>query len=48
MVYDLPAGGGRLVAEAAGVSKVIVNGTPLFANGTHTGQFPGRVLRSNI
>jgi len=48
MVYDLPAGGGRLVAEAAGVSKVIVNGTPLFANGTHTGQLPGRVLRSNI
>ena len=48
MVYDLPAGGGRLVAEAAGVSKVIVNGTPLFANGTHTGQFPGQVLRSNI
>jgi N-acyl-D-amino-acid deacylase len=48
MVYDLPARGGRLVAEAAGVSKVIVNGTPLFANGTHTGQFPGRVLRSNI
>ena len=47
MVYDLPAGGGRLVAEAAGVSKVIVNGKPLFDNGAHTGAMPGRVLRSN-
>ena len=47
MVYDLPAGGGRLVAKAAGVSKVIVNGKTLFDNGAHTGAYPGRVLRSN-
>jgi len=46
MVYDLPAGGGRLVAKATGVSKVIVNGKPLFDRGAHTGAFPGRVLRS--
>ena len=47
MVYDLPAGGGRLVANATGISKVIVNGKPLFDNGAHTGNYPGRVLRSN-
>ena len=47
MVYDLPAGGGRLVAKATGVSKVIVNGKPLFDRGAHTGAFPGRVLRSH-
>ncbi|MGH8619726.1 MAG: N-acyl-D-amino-acid deacylase family protein [Burkholderiales bacterium] len=47
MVYDLPAGGGRLVAKASGVASVIVNGKPLFEKGTHTGAFPGRVLRSN-
>jgi len=46
MVYDLPAGGGRLVAKATGVASVIVNGKPLFDQGTHTGAFPGRVLRS--
>ena len=47
MIYDLPAGGGRLVANATGISKVIVNGKPLFDNGAHTGNYPGRVLRSN-
>jgi len=47
MVYDLPAGGGRLVARASGVASVIVNGKPLFDHGAHTGAFPGRVLRSH-
>jgi len=46
MVHDLPAGGGRLVTRAEGISHVLVNGTTLFEHGRHTGVFPGQVLRS--
>ena len=46
LVRDLPAGGARMVAKAEGISQVIVNGTPLYKDGKHTGAFPGRVLRS--
>jgi N-acyl-D-aspartate/D-glutamate deacylase len=44
--FDLPAGAGRLFAEAAGVSNVFVNGTEIFRDGKFQGEFPGRALRS--
>ena len=47
LVHDLPAGGGRLVAKATGISLVIVNGAMLFDHGQHTGAYPGQVLRAN-
>jgi N-acyl-D-amino-acid deacylase len=46
MVYDLPAGGGRLVANAEGIEQIIVNGQLLYREGRHSGAYPGQVLRS--
>ncbi len=46
LVRDLPAGGARMVAQAQGIAHVVVNGTALYRNGKHTGDFPGQVLRS--
>ncbi|HTD91511.1 MAG TPA: amidohydrolase family protein, partial [Burkholderiales bacterium] len=46
LVRDLPAGGARMVAKAQGISHVVVNGTELYRNGKHSGDFPGQVLRS--
>jgi N-acyl-D-amino-acid deacylase len=45
-VKDLPAGGMRLYAKAAGISQVVVNGRILYENGRHTGVISGEVLRS--
>jgi len=44
--FDLPGGGRRLVTEARGVKFTIVNGRVLFEDGHHSGELPGRVLRS--
>ena len=46
MRYDLPAGAGRLVADAAGVEHVFVNGVPIVHGGRLTDQRPGALLRS--
>jgi N-acyl-D-aspartate/D-glutamate deacylase len=43
---DLPAGAGRLYADAIGVDHVFVGGTPIVTNGEYTGALPGNVLRS--
>lgn len=43
---DLPAGAGRLYADAIGVDHVLVGGTPIVTNGEYTGALPGNVLRS--
>lgn len=45
-VQDLPGGGRRLVADAAGVTATIVAGRTVCMNGEYTGERPGRVLRS--
>lgn len=46
MVYDLPAGGRRLVQRADGYVATIVNGQPIFEHGKETGALPGQLLRS--
>jgi N-acyl-D-aspartate/D-glutamate deacylase len=43
---DLPAGAGRLYAEADGIAHVIVGGVEIYADGELTGATPGHVLRS--
>ena len=43
---DLPAGAGRLYAEAIGIEHVFVNGTRIVRGQEFTGSLPGRILRS--
>lgn len=45
-VNDLPEGAARFVQHARGVHYTIVNGKLLMSNGTHTGDFSGKVLRT--
>jgi N-acyl-D-aspartate/D-glutamate deacylase len=46
MVYDLPTGAPRYIQHAKGIRYTIVNGSVLMENGSHTGAYPGQVLRS--
>jgi len=46
LVQDLPGGTARLFADAVGVSRVIVNGTTIVADGRPIDASPGTVLRS--
>ncbi|KAA0892598.1 amidohydrolase family protein [Pusillimonas sp. ANT_WB101] len=45
MVFDLPAGGRRLVQRADGYVATLVAGEPIFLNGEATGALPGKLLR---
>ena len=45
MVYDLPAGGKRLIQKADGYRCTIKSGVVTFENGIPTGERPGHLLR---
>lgn len=45
-VNDLPEGAPRYIQHARGIRYTIVNGSVLMDNGSHTGAYPGKVLRS--
>ncbi len=46
MIYDLPAGGRRLVQEAQGYIATMVAGVPILENDQLTGATPGHLLRA--
>lgn len=45
MVYDLPAGGKRLIQKAEGYRLTINSGVATYENGEATGELPGRLIR---
>ena len=45
VVYDLPAGGKRLIQRARGYRHTFVAGTETLRDDEHTGALPGRLLR---
>lgn len=47
IVYDLPAGGKRMLQKVDGIVATIVNGRVTYRNGEHTGELPGRLVRRN-
>jgi N-acyl-D-amino-acid deacylase len=44
-VYDLPAGGRRLVQKVEGYRYTIKSGQVTFEDGQHTGVLPGGLVR---
>jgi N-acyl-D-aspartate/D-glutamate deacylase len=44
-IFDLPAGGRRLVQRAEGYAATIKAGEVIFTNGEHTGALPGKLVR---
>jgi len=45
MIFDLPAGGRRLIQRADGYRATIVSGEVTFENGEATGARPGQLVR---
>jgi N-acyl-D-aspartate/D-glutamate deacylase len=45
VVYDLPAGGKRLVQRTDGFDATIVSGSVIYRYGEATGALPGRLVR---
>ena len=48
IVRDFPGGAPRFVQRAHGIAHTIVNGRPFMEDGEHTGELPGRLLRSGV
>ncbi len=48
MVFDLPAGGRRLVQRVDGYDMTMVSGVPIFERGVETGARPGKLVRSAV
>ncbi len=46
LVHDLPGGSPRLIADANGVVRVLVNGVETIVDGKPTGSLPGALLKS--
>jgi N-acyl-D-aspartate/D-glutamate deacylase len=46
IVYDLPAGGKRLIQRTDGFDATIVSGAVVYRGGEPTGALPGRLIRS--
>ena len=46
IVYDLPAGGRRLVQRVDGYEMTVVSGQPIFERGQATGAMPGKLVRA--
>ena len=46
LLYDLPAGGKRLVQKVDGYKYTIVSGSVTYKDGVSTGEFPGRLIRA--
>ena len=44
-VFDLPAGGRRLVQRVEGYDYTIKSGDVIFDHGEHTGALPGKLVR---
>jgi N-acyl-D-aspartate/D-glutamate deacylase len=44
-VFDLPAGGKRLVQRVDGYQHIIKSGQPIFQRNEYTGALPGKLLR---
>ncbi|MCC7271501.1 MAG: amidohydrolase family protein [Alphaproteobacteria bacterium] len=45
VVYDLPAGGSRLLQKAEGYRHTFVSGVEVLRDDAHTGELPGRLMR---
>jgi N-acyl-D-amino-acid deacylase len=45
MVFDLPAGGRRLIQRADGYKYTVVSGEVIYENGEATGALPGKLIR---
>jgi N-acyl-D-aspartate/D-glutamate deacylase len=45
LVHDLPTGARRLSQKAQGMKATIVAGEVLIEDGSHTGVYPGRLIR---
>ena len=45
MVYDLPAGGKRIIQRASGYRMTVCAGEVTYEDGEHTGAMPGRLVR---
>jgi N-acyl-D-aspartate/D-glutamate deacylase len=45
VVYDLPAGGRRLMQRADGYVATVVSGEVVYERGEHTGALPGKLVR---